>query len=175
MDCAVYYSSKHIVRCFTTHLNNDKQTNLIVPQLSVRVRKCLTHAREHVWGINVVVSVSANINKRGSYVPGSTKRVGYLARWRLRARWPFHHRPGLFMHVCVWKPVHWRLKRLFPYISTSSAHFKVLRENEVTTESVFITAWCWLGSLTDWTSTLSVTKSLDTRFLHTLSHQRIAK
>lgn len=48
MDCAVYYSSKYIVRCFMIHLNNDKQTNLFVPQLSVRVRKCLTHAREHV-------------------------------------------------------------------------------------------------------------------------------
>lgn len=76
MDCVmVHFSSKYVISWFMTHLNNDKQTNSFVPQLSKRVRKCLTQAREHVWGINVAVSVSGNINKRGATCQAAQKEV----------------------------------------------------------------------------------------------------
>jgi len=118
MACVLVYFSS-IISWFMTHLNKGKQTNSFVPQLSKRVRKCLTHAREHVWGINVAVSVSGNINKRGATCQAAQKEVNIWPDGVQGPISPFS-RDLDCLCVCVWNPCMLsalcteRPKRLFP-------------------------------------------------------------
>lgn len=162
-----------------THLNKGKQTNSFVPKLSKRARKCLTHVREHVWGINVAVSVSGNINKRGATCQAAQREVDIWPDGVWGPIAPFNADLDCLC-MCVFETMHamrfvyWKTKEIVPL---NQNIFSTLQraEREWGYDRFSLHHCLMLIRPVDRVNfNLSVTKSCDLKVHSTFSHQRTA-